>query len=103
MDTDINKVETLVDHPHRLEQMVSKAIDTGMTLGTTYGLRAVGALVIFVAGWFVARQVQRALVRVGRKSERVDLTIATFLGTLSKYLIIAFTLIAVLASFGVET
>ena len=100
---DMDKVETLVDHPHRLERIVSQAIDTGSALGMTYGIRAIGALVILAVGWFVARQVQRGMVRVGRKSPRVDLTIAAFLGALAKYLIIAFTLVAVLASFGVET
>ncbi|TAK98193.1 MAG: mechanosensitive ion channel [Rhodospirillaceae bacterium] len=99
----MDKVETLVDHPHRFEQMLSRTMDTAMTMATTYGLRTVGALIIFAVGWFVARQVQRALIRVGRKSPRVDLTIATFLGALAKYLIVAFTLIAVMASFGVET
>jgi small conductance mechanosensitive channel len=99
----MEKVETLIEHPHRFEHMVTEMLDKAATLGADYGLRAVGALVILLLGWFVAGQVQRALLGIGHKSARVDLTIASFLGGLAKYLIIAFTIVAMLGSFGVET
>jgi small conductance mechanosensitive channel len=99
----MEQIETLIDHPHRFEHMVSQMLDTAASLGATYGLRTVGALVILIVGWSVARLVQRALLRIGHRSQRVDLTVASFLGGLAKYLIIAFTIVAMLASIGVET
>jgi len=99
----VHQVETIIDHPHRFERALSTGIDNALDMATTYGLRTIGALIILLVGWFVARQVQRAMVRVGERSARVDLTVAAFVGALAKYLIIAFTLIAILSSYGVET
>lgn len=100
---EVEQVQTLIEHPHRFEHMVTQMLDSATTLGADYGMRAVGALVILLVGWFVAVQVQRAMLGIGRKSPRVDLTIASFIGGLAKYLIIAFTVVAMLSSFGVET
>ncbi|WP_119167222.1 mechanosensitive ion channel family protein [Algihabitans albus] len=70
---------------------------------TTYGLNVIGAIVILligliIAGW-VARIVENALAR----TQRVDETLRGFFSSFAKYFIIVFTVLAVLAQFGVQT
>jgi small conductance mechanosensitive channel len=70
---------------------------------TRYGLDVIGAIVILIVGWWAAgwlrRLVSRSLIRTGR----VDETLQSFLGSLTFYAVICFTVVAVLARFGVET
>ncbi len=70
---------------------------------STYGLNVVGAIFILligliIAGW-VARMVENGLARTGR----VDETLRGFFASFAKYFIIVFTVLAVLAQFGVQT
>ncbi len=96
-------LEKLVQNPAKLERHISSALDTALTVGTAYGLKVIGAIVILIVGWMVAGALQNAILRAGKRSARVDITIFTFLASLARYATIAFTLIAVLSSFGVET
>lgn len=96
-------LEKLVQNPAKLERHISNALDTALTVGTAYGLKVIGAIVILIVGWMVAGAFQNAILRAGKRSARVDLTIFTFLASLVRYATIAFTIIAVLSSFGVET
>jgi small conductance mechanosensitive channel len=96
-------VQEIVDHPHRFEIELSKALDTAMDLMTTYGFKVIGALLILLIGYLVANWTRKLLIRAGQRSAHVDITIAAFIGSLAKYFIIAFTLIAVLGNFGVQT
>lgn len=96
-------LEKLVQNPAKLERHLSAALDTALSVGTAYGLKVVGAVIILVVGWTLAGTVQNAILRAGKRSTRVDVTIFTFLASLARYAAIAFTIIAVLSSFGVET
>jgi small conductance mechanosensitive channel len=73
------------------------------SLLTTYGLSVVGAIVILLVGLYAAGWASRLVSRLLARSERVDVTLQHFFASLTKYAIIAFTVIAVLAEFGVET
>lgn len=68
-----------------------------------YGLTVIGAIAILLIGlWLSGRAaaiVKRALIR----NRRIDEMVAVFLGSLTRYTLIAVTLIAVLNQFGVET
>lgn len=96
-------LEKLVQNPAKLERHLTSAIDTALAVGTTYGLKVIGAIVILIAGWTIAGALQKAILRAGKRSARVDVTIFTFLASVARYAMIAFTIIAVLSSFGVET
>jgi len=90
-------------NPATLERDLSKAADTAMTVITTYGLKVIGAIVILVVGWILAGMAQRWILRAGSKAKRLDMTVTTFAASTFKYVVMTFTLIAVLSSFGVET
>ncbi|MEM6625442.1 MAG: mechanosensitive ion channel domain-containing protein [Pseudomonadota bacterium] len=61
------------------------------------------ALVILIVGLWVAGRVDRAIRRTGERNEKLDDTLFRFLGSLARYVILAFVVIAVLNRFGVET
>src|SRR5215204_5561392 len=86
-----------------LEAQWTSAASTAIALMTTYGLRVVGAIIILLAGWMASRIVHSAVVRLCQKSPRVDRTVALFLGNGARYLVLVFTFVAVLTTFGIAT
>lgn len=61
------------------------------------------AALILVVGLLVAGKVNKIICKTGEKYERLDTTLFRFLGSLGKYIILAFVIIAVLNRFGVQT
>ena len=74
-------------------------IDTAIGLGTNVLI----ALAIFIIGSFIAKKVKNVIVSLAKKSPHLDETLFNFLGSLVRWLIMAFVFIAVLNRFGVET
>lgn len=87
----------------QLERHLSNTIDTLLAVVTTYGLKVIGAIITLIIGWTIANIVHKAIQRAGFRSKRIDQTITTFAASGAKYLIVAFTLISVLGSFGIQT
>src|SRR3954466_7253156 len=79
------------------------ASNTLVALVTTYGLRVVGATIIFAAGWMVSRLLYNAVRRLCARSARIDRTITLFLANGVRYLVLVLTFSAVLSTFGVAT
>lgn len=71
-------------------------------MGTQYGLQFITALVILFAGFYVAGKV-KCWSEAGMQKAKMDLTLAKFLSSMAKYAVLGFTLIAVLAQFGIQT
>jgi small conductance mechanosensitive channel len=70
---------------------------------TVYGLGAVGGIVILVVGWKAAMWASRA-VDVGlARVNTTDLTLRRFIASVVRYVILTFTVLAVLSQFGVQT
>ena len=90
-------------NPAQIERHISKAVDTFLEVITTYGLKVIGAIIILIVGYTIANIVHRSIQRAGGRSKRIDQTITTFAASAAKYLVIIFTLISVLGSFGVQT
>jgi small conductance mechanosensitive channel len=88
---------------NQIERHLLNTLDTTLAVITTYGLRVIGAIVTLVLGWIIANAVYRAISRAGVRSKRIDQTITTFAASGAKYLIVVFTLISVLGSFGIQT
>jgi len=61
------------------------------------------AFVIFIVGSWIAKRVGNFITGLGAKYANLDSTLFTFLGSLARYVILAFVFIAVLNRFGVET
>lgn len=69
----------------------------------TYGLDVVAGIAILIIGWAVAGWARHLTHRAAVKAPRIDAMLAGFLASIVKYTIIAFTVIAVLAKFGIQT
>ena len=61
------------------------------------------AIVILILGYWIAGRISRLIVGMGDRYEKLDSTLFTFLGSIARYVVLAFTFIAVLNRFGVET
>ncbi len=84
------------------EQIVA-ALNQAVDLGIQYGLDFLGAVVLLVGGWIVAGWAQRSVLKVLQRTPRVDDTLRPVIGSVVRYLILVFVLVAVLAQFGVQT
>ncbi len=85
-----------------MEDSANQVSDQIVALITAYGLDVLGAIIVLVVGLIAAGWAKRTVQRMLRRTGRVDETLTGFLGSLAKYAIVAFTIIAVLQQFGVE-
>ena len=84
-------------------EQITAVVQRATDLLTTYGLSVVGAIVILIVGWVLAGWISGAVRRAADRSEKFDKTLGRFLSDLVRWGILAFTIIAVLARFGVQT
>jgi len=61
------------------------------------------AIVILLIGLWFAGRIKKLIVGLSKKSAHLDDTLFSFLGSMVRYVILAFVIIAVLNRFGVET
>lgn len=61
------------------------------------------AFLILIVGLIVANKVSKIIYKIGERYDYLDNTLFRFLGSVSKYIILAFVIIAVLNRFGVQT
>ena len=70
---------------------------------SAYGLDVIGAIIILLVGWSLAKWAETITRKAMLRSARVDPTLVGFLSSVARYLVLTFTLIAVLNRFGVQT
>ncbi|WP_306252283.1 mechanosensitive ion channel family protein [Parvularcula sp. IMCC14364] len=68
-----------------------------------WGTNLLLAILILILGLWIAGRVAKFVRGIGEKHEKLDDTLFRFLGSIAKYIILAFVFIAVLNRFGVET
>jgi len=61
------------------------------------------AIVILLLGLWLANSVYKMIVGISKKNSHLDDTLLRFLGSLARYVILAFVFIAILNRFGVQT
>lgn len=67
-----------------------------------YGMNALGAVLLAVAGFWIAGVVERGVTRALMASKRMDMTVAGFLASLARYGLLAVTLVAILQLVGIQ-
>lgn len=77
--------------------------EMALELFYTYGINIILALVLLVVGFIIAGWAKRLVTRMLNKSENIDDTLTSFFASLVRYIVIIFTVLAVLDRFGVET
>ena len=78
------------------------SMDKIWELATVYGIRVIAAIVILVVGRWVAKIFKHVFKKVMTKRE-VDVTITSFVGSLTYYLLLTFFVVAALGQLGVQT
>ena len=94
-----------------MESLLQTEIWNGKTVGDLLTLEflasvagsVLAAIVILLVGWIVAAWAQRRITRIGESYARLDVTLFEFLGSVVRYTILAFTVLFVLNTFGVQT
>ena len=86
-----------------MQESIQEYYDLFIEIAITYGLSILGALVILIVGFWASGVFRRLTEKGLRKSNKIDETIVLFAGSMVKYLVIIFTVLAVLDQFGVET
>lgn len=92
-----------MDNPEEISALIERVVGEVINLLTTYGLDVVGAVVMLIAGLWIAGRVGRGVGKTLERAKRVDATLISFFSSMAKYVVIAVTIIAVLNQFGVET
>lgn len=82
---------------------MSEFFEKYMPQAVELGTNVLIALIIFIIGSWIAGRVGKFVTSLGSKYENLDDTLFKFLGSLARYVILAFVFIAVLNRFGVET
>lgn len=84
-------------------QSVTHWSDIVLAFATTYGFSLAGGIVILIIGWKAAGWIHRIVDNVLSRTHKVDPTVRHFLASLVRYVILGFTLLAVLDRFGIQT
>jgi small conductance mechanosensitive channel len=87
----------------KMEENVQQYTDMIVELATQYGLNIVFATLILIIGFMAAGWVSKMILKACGKSDRIDDTLRAFFASLARYIVIIFTILAVLDRFGVET
>jgi small conductance mechanosensitive channel len=71
-------------------------------LVVVYGVNCLGAILIALAGWWVASLAERMALRGLLSSSHMDRTVAAFLSSLVRYALLAVTLVLILQVVGIQ-
>ncbi len=85
-----------------MDSTADQAVQTVVTLVSTWGLRVAGAIAVLVIGRF-ACGVARNSVRRALESRRVDASLIPFISNLVYFTLLTAVIISVLGIFGIET
>lgn len=66
-----------------------------------YSFQVVGAIIFLVVGIYVARWLSNVVIKIGQKRD-LDITLTTFLGNVTKILVLIFVVIITMGQFGIS-
>lgn len=79
---------------------VQKLIDKLVDFGTEYGLQVIGAILVLIIGNFIGNWALGVVLKLCN-AKKVDITLAKFIASCVKILILAFAIIIALGKFGI--
>ncbi|WP_417720267.1 mechanosensitive ion channel family protein [Salipiger sp.] len=63
----------------------------------------VAAVLILLIGFFIAGWVKRRIAGISSRSARLDDTLFSFLGNMARYIVLGFTMLFIMNTFGIQT
>lgn len=91
-----------MNHSAKVDEYKAVATEV-LDLGLEYGLNLVSAVAIIIVGFLLAGWAGRLVRRRLEKLSRFDQTLIPVLAQITRYAILLFTIILVLAEFGIQT
>lgn len=94
-----------------MKEFLNVEIWQGKTLGDVLTFEFVantagsllGAVALLFAGWVISKWLQRRVASLGRRNKHLDEMLFDFLASIVRYIVLGFTLLFVLNTFGVQT
>ncbi|WP_226628500.1 mechanosensitive ion channel family protein [Alloyangia pacifica] len=94
-----------------INEVMNTEIYNGTSLSDVFTLdflasmlgNVVAAIVLLLIGLFIGRWVKGRIAAVAERSAKLDDTLFNFLGNIARYLVLIFTVLIVLNTFGVQT
>ena len=81
---------------------VQQLIEKGYELGTTFGVKILAALAVFIIGRWIVKYLRRLILRVMERRE-VDPTLSKFLINLTYAVLLTFVVLSALGMLGIQT
>jgi len=81
-----------------MEQLLNKLIEWG----STFGIKLIAAIAIFIIGRIIAKGIRKLIVKVMDK-RKVDKTISSFISSLTFSALLVFVILAALSQLGIQT
>ena len=82
-------------------QTFQKTIDTASEFIVNYGFQLLGAFIILIVGWLIARWTGRAVYKVCAKT-KLDITLSKFFASMAKLIVLSFVIIIAMGKFGIS-
>ncbi|NSX54420.1 mechanosensitive ion channel family protein [Parasulfitobacter algicola] len=94
-----------------MEQFLNTEIWNGKTVAdfltldflATLAGSVLAAIAILLAGFIISGWLRRRIIKLGQKHAHLDDTLFTFLGNITRYVVLAFSVLFILNTFGVQT
>lgn len=86
-----------------LESLENVDMNQHLPIIITWATNILLAILILIIGFWIAGKVDKMIVAISKKHADLDATLFRFLGSIARYVIMAFVIIAVLNRFGVQT
>ena len=80
-----------------------KWIDIAIKYGSEYGLKLIMALVIWIVGKWIIKQIMKVFKKLLSKNKNIDTTLDKFLSNLVRTSLLVFVIIAILGQLGIDT
>lgn len=94
--------EAITEHGAAVADQTEKYIEMAINFASAYGLKIMGALLIFIIGKWVARRIQRFIVNMMRKN-KMDETLLSFVESIVYVVLLIVVVLASLNTLGIET
>jgi len=94
--------DTLLENGSEVIDQTSKYMDMGIQFASEYGLKIIGAIIIFTVGKWVAKWVQGLIVKILNKKS-VDATLVSFAESIIYIMLMIVVILAALNALGVDT
>ncbi|WP_390911990.1 mechanosensitive ion channel domain-containing protein [Pseudosulfitobacter sp. SM2401] len=94
-------IQDILNYPIWQGKPVSDFLTLEMLASTAGSI--VGAVMILLVGWIVAAWLGRRVRRIGLGHKHLDNTLFNFLGSLVRYIVLGFTALILMNTFGIQT